>query len=90
MVKEERLEKHGTHDKYVIRTYDTSTPWIQTKRKDMVYVLSGDGWQIQYENTELGNKLEAGNKFLLPEKVKYKLMNKEKVDSNLVLKIEFI
>ena len=90
MVKEERLEKHGTHDKYVIRKYDTSTPWIQTKRKDMVYVLQSEGWQIQYENTEIGNKLETGNKFLLPEKVKYKLMNKEKVDSNLVLKIEFI
>ena len=50
MVKEERLEKHGTHDKYVIRTYDTSTPWIQTKRKDMVYVLQSEGWQIQYES----------------------------------------
>lgn len=93
MVNEDWLNKHGTHEQYVIRTYDSSTDWIQTTKKDMVYVLSGAGWQILYESDEeygTGNKLVSGTKFMLPEKVNYKIINKENIDSKLTLKVEFI
>ncbi len=93
MVNEDWLDKHGTHEKYVIRTYDSTTDWLETTKRDMVYVLSGYGWQILYQRDAeygTGNKLVPGTKFLLPDKVKYKILNKENIDSKLTLKIEFI
>ena len=90
MVHEQRLEKHGTRTEYVIKTYDSSTDWIRTEAKEMVYTLSGMGWQIQYELADIPTKLEVGSKFLLPENVKYKKINKENRDLTLTLKVEFI
>ena len=93
MVNEDWLSKHGTHEQYVIRTYDSTTDWIDTTKKEMVYALAGNGWQILYKRDEeygTGNSLVPGTKFMLPDKVKYKILNKENIDSKLVLKVEFI
>ena len=89
MVYEVLNEKHGTRQTYVTRTYDSDTDWIRTTRKDKVYVLGGEGWYIQYED-EYPNKLTIGQQFYLPEALTYKLFNKDKTDSNLCLKVEFI
>ena len=62
MVNEDWLDKHGTHEQYVIRTYDSTTDWLETTKKDMIYVLSGYGWQILYgRDAEYG----TGNKLVL-------------------------
>lgn len=90
MVTEQLEEKHGTRQTYVIRTYDSETGWIQTTRKDKIYVLSGEGWSIQYEDSEYPNRLSVGQNFYLPEKLTYKIINKEKLSSKLILKVEFI
>ena len=90
MVYEEQQEKHGTRQTYVIRTYDSDTDWIQTTRKDKIYVLSGDGWSIQYADGEYPNRLTVGYTFYLPDKLTYKIINREKLSSKLILKVEFI
>ena len=90
MVTEQLEEKHGTRQTYVISTYDSETGWIQTTRKDKIYVLSGEGWSIQYEDSEYPNRLSVGQNFYLPEKLTYKIINKEKLSSKLILKVEFI
>jgi|TARA_B100001758_G_C18405874_1_gene612034 hypothetical protein len=90
MVYEERCEKHGTQQTYVVRTYDSDTDWITTTRKDKIYVLSGYGWNIQYEEDDYSNRLNVGSNFWLPEKTTYRVINKDNTSDRLVLKVEFI
>ncbi len=89
-MQEESLTKHGTHDTYVIRTYNSNEDWITSTRKDRISVLSGNGWVIQYQGDIRLNPLHVGESFLIPRDTEYKIVNRDNIEERLVLKVEFI
>ncbi len=88
---EELLEKHGTSEKYRVRTFDQDLEdreliWHRDEDTRRVTVLGGVDWKLQLDN-ELPMTLIVGHRYAIP-KLKYHRVIKG--EGNLIIKIENI
>ena len=88
---EELLAKHGTSEKYRVRTFDQAQEdreliWHRDEETRRVTVLSGDGWKLQLDN-EVPKPLIIGKRYAIPRMVYHRVIKGER---NLVVKIENI
>ena len=89
--KEERLEKHGTRETYIVREFDEDLEdreliWHRDEDTRRVTVLNGQDWKLQLDN-ELPQTLIVGKKYAIPKMVYHRVI---KGQGNLVVKIENI
>ena len=88
---EELLEKHGTSEKYRVRTFDQDLEdreliWHRDEDTRRVTVLNGQDWKLQLDN-ELPQTLIVGKRYAIPRMVYHRVI---KGQGNLVVKIENI
>ena len=88
---DEKLEKHGTKETYICRTFeedleDRELIWHRDEDTRRVTVLNGQDWKLQLDN-ELAQTLIVGKKYAIPRMVYHRVI---KGQGNLVVKIENI
>jgi len=89
--KEERLEKHGTRETYIVREFDEDLEdreliWHRDEETRRVTVLQGVDWKLQLDN-ELPKTLIIGQKYAIPKMKYHRVIKGER---NLIVKIENI
>jgi len=67
---EKEYTKHGTLDKYVVRTFSEDVNadeliWHRDRQNRTIHILSGSDWKLQKED-ELPQELEIGKEYHIP------------------------
>ena len=67
---EKEYTKHGTLDKYVVRTFSEDVNaveliWHRDRQNRTIHILSGSEWKLQKED-ELPQELEIGKEYHIP------------------------
>ena len=88
---EQIFEKHGTDEKYLIRTFSSQVSedelvWHKDKSGRKVHILSGNGWGLQHDD-ELPNNIKKGGEYHIQRESYHRLI---KGHEDLVVRIENI
>ena len=88
---EEVLEKHGTGQEYIIRTFsqdvdDDELVWHRDKSSRHIHILRGNGWQLQMDD-KLPEELKIGSDYYIHKMTYHRII---KGENDLVVRIENI
>ena len=78
---EEEFVKHGTSQKYIVRTFSEDIKeedliWHQDRQNRTIHILRGSGWKLQLDDN-LPLDLEVGKEYYIPKYTYHRVIKGE-------------